>query len=465
MTMASPNDDRSESGHPEPEGGVDAPMAGDLSNKLFEEGPPRLPEAGDETSAASSRDDDEASLFERARTQWQLGEWVGLIELVQSSIQNHPERAKLAALAAVAHSQLGHESKGRQYASLAMRWGCSKDLLGRLLLSGAYNSLGVARLKAGERDAAIRHFQNSIACVTPKADTYALARARAVRETAALGDLPEAAEFLDQESQRIQRSGVLDSARLRIFEVELEQLRHELSLVQRRGQLPRGTGNPSQTSMPSDREPSLDELEQYSQSQLGQDIWVLERTDFKRNGFFVEIGATDGVALSNTWLLERHFDWSGICAEPNPSFYRQLVKNRTCTVADACIAGTSGREEEFILAAEFGGLAEYAEKDFHADKRAAYQAHGHSIMLTTISLDDFLEMHNAPRDIDYLSIDTEGSELDILAPFPFRKWRIKYLTVEHNYSALRPKLRTLLEGHGYRCFEKEWDDWYEYLGP
>lgn len=344
---------------------------------------------------------------------------------------------------------------------MAKRWGCSRDLLARLLISGAYNSVGIAKLAIGECDEALERFHNSIASVTPRADTYALARARLVRETAALGRLPDAAEFLDHESQRIQRAGMLDNARLRIFETELEQLRHELSLAQRRGQLEQGVGRVSQNPMPVDGEPSLDELERYSQSQLGQDVWVLERIGFKRNGFFVEFGATDGVALSNTWLLERYFDWNGICAEPNPKFYRQLVENCFCTVADACIAGSSGREVEFILAAEFGGIADYAEDDMHADKRAAYHAQGHSTILRTISLDEFLEMNNAPAHIDYMGIDTEGNELDILTAFPFEKWEIDYLTIEHNYTEERHSIRELLESNGYRCLENRWDDWYE----
>lgn len=288
--------------------------------------------------------------------------------------------------------------------------------------------------------------------------------ALSVRESAASGDLPEAAERLYHESQRIGRPGMLDHARLRIFETELEQLRHELSIAQRRGRLARKGGHASAHVTPLDRELSSADVEQHSQSQLGQDVWVLERTDFKRNGFFVEFGATDGVALSNTWLLEKHFGWDGICAEPNPKFYRQLLENRTCTVDDGCIAASSGKEVEFILAAEFGGIADYAEKDMHADKRSAYKVRGHTVAMKTISLDDFLDKHNAPRKIDYLSIDTEGNEFDILESFPFDKWQINYLTVEHNYSDVRRKLRELLEENGYRCVEREWDDWYECVG-
>ena len=80
--------------------------------------------------------------------------------------------------------------------------------------------------------------------------------------------------------------------------------------------------------------------------------------------------------------------------------------------------------------------------------------------LTTNSLEDFLEKHDAPRQIDYLSIDTEGSEYEILAAFPFEDWDIRLITVEHNFTPMREDIRTLLERHGYVRQEVEWDDWY-----
>ena len=81
--------------------------------------------------------------------------------------------------------------------------------------------------------------------------------------------------------------------------------------------------------------------------------------------------------------------------------------------------------------------------------------------MTAISLNDFLEQHNAPREIDYLSIDTEGSEFEILEDFPFEQWNIRLLTIEHNFTQRRADIRALLERQGYRCTEQQWDDWYE----
>ena len=72
-----------------------------------------------------------------------------------------------------------------------------------------------------------------------------------------------------------------------------------------------------------------------------------------------------------------------------------------------------------------------------------------------------LRRMSAPREIDYLSIDTEGSEFAILAAFPFDQWTIHLITVEHNYSPDRERLHALLTERGYTCTEAQWDDWYE----
>ena len=84
-----------------------------------------------------------------------------------------------------------------------------------------------------------------------------------------------------------------------------------------------------------------------SKSQLKQDIFALSETGFKKNGYFVEFGATDGVTHSNTYLLETKFDWKGIVAEPLKNKYSSLIKNRTCHVEDLCVWSESGKILEF----------------------------------------------------------------------------------------------------------------------
>jgi len=175
---------------------------------------------------------------------------------------------------------------------------------------------------------------------------------------------------------------------------------------------------------------------------------------------FVEFGATDGVLLSNSWLLEKHFGWSGICAEPNPKFFERLQHNRSCRLSSACVFRSSGEQMKFVLVDAFGGLEDLGQDDQHVDKRNDYAAVGDMITVTTVSLMDLLKQQGAPQLIDYLSIDTEGSELAILEGIDWNRYQFRCISVEHNFTAQRLGIQKLLEAQGYERREAQWDDWY-----
>ena len=193
-------------------------------------------------------------------------------------------------------------------------------------------------------------------------------------------------------------------------------------------------------------------------SQLGQDVWVASRTANKADGFFVEIGATDGVRLSNSHYLEKVLGWRGLCIEPNPNYHEALTNNRSCQISTDCVGPRTGDLVEFILAGEYGGISQYADRDLHSDRRQELSTE--KVHLFTKSLNDILEEKEVPSFIDYLSIDTEGSEFEILQALDFERWQIGQITVEHNWSRQRSKIYDLLAGKGYSRIEREWDDWY-----
>lgn len=212
--------------------------------------------------------------------------------------------------------------------------------------------------------------------------------------------------------------------------------------------------------------PTQREILARSCSQLMQDVFVLSTLNFKRNGFFVEFGATDGMAISNTYMLEKHYGWRGILAEPGQSWHAALKANRGCFIENACVWKVSGATLSFrdASAAEFSTVAEFASADHHAKLREG----GKEYKVTTISLNDLLAKYNAPETIDYLSIDTEGSEYEILSGFDFSRHQFRVITCEHNFTPTREKIFGLLTRHGYRrCFEEasRWDDWYVRLSP
>jgi FkbM family methyltransferase len=400
------------------------------------------------------------SLLNRARTQWLFGEWEGLCSLSKKTLLHHPERAKLALLVAAGFLQTGNFVEAKHFICLAQDWGVCKKLLSQVLISGLHNTLGRSYLARGDDKLALHHFEDAIHIVQPRADRRLHGESRAIRQAVQIGLIPQAAQLMGCQLDEAKKNKGNVRAQIKILETEIELLRNELSLAQQRQQIfPIHTDQIIGPSVGSDE--WTVQLKKKSMSQLGQDIWVLEKTNYKRGGFFVEFGATDGVLLSNTWLLEKEFGWEGVCIEPNPKFYAQLQANRNCKISNQCISGESGKIIEFVFADAFGSDIRYAKDDAHSDIRDAYLVEGKVATLTTISLHDFLIQSGVPREIDFISIDTEGSEYEILSSFPFEKWDIKLLTVEHNYTKKRENIRNLLEGHGYRCTEVQFDDWYE----
>ncbi|WP_417693161.1 FkbM family methyltransferase [Roseibium sp.] len=198
-----------------------------------------------------------------------------------------------------------------------------------------------------------------------------------------------------------------------------------------------------------------------STAQLQQDVFALLVNDFKRGGYFVEFGATNGRKLSNSYVLETAFQWNGIVAEPAKVWHEDLRKNRRCHIETDCVWKATGETLEFTMAnwGELSTLSEFSGSDAHAKQRRNAQTYP----VNTISLLDLLRKFEAPAQIDYLSVDTEGSELEILSAFDFQTYRFNCITVEHNFTATRERLHALLTSNGYRRVLphlSRWDDWY-----
>lgn len=198
-----------------------------------------------------------------------------------------------------------------------------------------------------------------------------------------------------------------------------------------------------------------------SKAQLKQDVFALIENDFKRDGFFVEFGAANGVYLSNTHLLEKEFGWRGILAEPARMWHAELRRNRSCAVETDCVWTNTGETLSFDMTedGEYSTISDFSQTDIHAAARKQKTTYD----VQTISLLDLLRKYDAPPVVDYLSVDTEGSELQILKSFDFSTYRFNVISVEHNYTDNREALRILLEGNGYRRVFNHlslWDDWY-----
>lgn len=127
------------------------------------------------------------NLLERSRTQWQFGDWESLARLERDTLQHHPDRAKLALLAAAGHLQQGDSQSARQFTRLAQDWGCSKKLISQILISGVHNSLGRAAAVGGQAQRALQHFQSSIQAGAANSEVRLLTQARVNQQLAQLG--------------------------------------------------------------------------------------------------------------------------------------------------------------------------------------------------------------------------------------------------------------------------------------
>lgn len=196
-----------------------------------------------------------------------------------------------------------------------------------------------------------------------------------------------------------------------------------------------------------------------SKSEIRQDIFFLNETNFKRNGFFVEIGASDGITFSNTYLLEKNYGYKGILVEPSKYQAKNIKEIRDAKLIEKCVWSESGKILEFIDAGNLSTIKNFMNSDSFYKERIDKKVFN----VETISLTDLLDKSDAPSNIDYLSIDTEGSEFDILAAHNFSKYSFNVITCEHNFTKKRNKIYELLLSKNYqRKFENisKHDDWY-----
>ena len=200
-----------------------------------------------------------------------------------------------------------------------------------------------------------------------------------------------------------------------------------------------------------------------SYSQLGQDLEVIKSYNNKENGFFIEIGASDGIEFSNTYLLETQYKWNGICCEPIPKIFDELVKNRPNSICyNKAVYNKSGLILNFDIANDSHMLSGISE---HIDTyRSFVDNNKDTIQIESISLLDLLNNANAPSFIEYMSLDTEGSEFEILKNFDFEKYTFGLIDVEHNYiEPRRTEIKNLLLSKGYIYKgENHWDDMYKH---
>jgi FkbM family methyltransferase len=188
-------------------------------------------------------------------------------------------------------------------------------------------------------------------------------------------------------------------------------------------------------------------------SQFAQDAF-LDRVVFRglRGGFFVDVGAHDGEAFSNTVAFERLRDWRGLCIEPNPPVFEKLRRARRAECLQCCIALTEG-ETAFLQIEGRSEMLSGIVDAYSAEhrERMAREARidgstGKIIKVPTLPLRSILA-ERAIDEVHLLSVDTEGSEIEVLRSLDWDRVLVHAVTIEDNYGDAR--IAELLGDRGF----------------
>jgi len=195
-------------------------------------------------------------------------------------------------------------------------------------------------------------------------------------------------------------------------------------------------------------------------SQYGQDRILLSLLGDRPPGFFVEMGAGDGIDISNSYYFEKELGWNGLLIEPNPDLYGRLIKNRNCLTSNRLCGKEEGIEVTFLVAGVVSGivappLGYWVQKNIDNPK----------IKLRTYLLGNILKEFNCPTKMDFLSLDVEGQEVEILKTFPYENYSFDFICIEHNSCWDGPENREVIKGillfNGYELVqETSIDDFY-----
>ena len=150
-----------------------------------------------------------------------------------------------------------------------------------------------------------------------------------------------------------------------------------------------------------------------SRSQVRQDLFVISELGFKRGGYFVEFRAQNSKDGSNSYMLEKKFGWQGIVCEPSRQYHESLKNFRDCEIDFRCVWSSSGEYLKFSDLGDTGlsTLTSLLGEGLHGATRSATDSKEY--LVESVSLNQLLIDHRAPVEIDYISIDTEGSEFGI----------------------------------------------------
>jgi FkbM family methyltransferase len=182
--------------------------------------------------------------------------------------------------------------------------------------------------------------------------------------------------------------------------------------------------------------------------QYGEDSKLRELFKNKKDGYFVEVGAMEGVRFSNTFLFEK-LGWRGICIEPHPDYFNLLKKNRTQSICIQAAAGSSDKDGVNFYTNYRGSMSTLDKnlEGFFKSHYGSFFGGFKTIQVPQITLNNVFEKYKVPIEIDLLSIDTEGTEEDVFSGLDFNKYKPRVVIAE--ISIRREPVERVMKQLGY----------------
>jgi hypothetical protein len=188
-----------------------------------------------------------------------------------------------------------------------------------------------------------------------------------------------------------------------------------------------------------------------SKSQIFQDLFAYFFSDCRKKRTFIEIGGGNGEDLSNTYVLEKKFKWKGVICEPDSRLHVNILAKRKCFLESKPVSNFHNKNIYFYSKGLY-------------DSYSSYKYRRSGKVLKSICLNNLIKKYKLGKNINYISIDTEGNEFDIIKNFNFTKYNVKIFTIEHNFQKkIREKIYKILIKNNYKRVFKYisyMDDWY-----
>lgn len=206
--------------------------------------------------------------------------------------------------------------------------------------------------------------------------------------------------------------------------------------------------------------PQYSKRKQQKYGELGQDLIAYSLFGGKKDGFYIDIGAHDGVVGSNSLLFEEN-GWNGICIEPNPQIFERLRKNRKCDCYNLAIFSQDIDKMKLATSGNTGLSTLEVNLDDYQRKRLCYD-YGKNyeiqyIEVQAITFDRLMKDYPDVYHIDFISMDIEGGEFEVLRGIDFDRYTFSLMVIE-KHPRVKHLIPNFLKSKGYRMLmTSAWD--------